>query len=291
MDRRTIKKILGNRKLRSHKMQMGRILALVGSQHMPGAGILVVQSALRMGAGKVVAAYPKNLATVYRKVLIECLHTSLHETRNGEVTAANYQTIIKSIKSGCDAVVIGPGLGRTKGTARLVIRLVQSVAVPLVLDADGLNALSDLKKTAVLKSRTAQTIVTPHEGEMARLTGHTSRYIAGHRRVVASTYAKRWNSIVVLKGNRTVVADPNGRVMINKTGGPALATPGSGDVLSGMIVTLAAQSRGSLLNSVAAAVYLHGKMGDKAAREVGERSVIATDLIGYMPFVLTSFRK
>lgn len=291
MDRRTVKKILGTRQRRSHKLQMGRVYALVGSRHMPGAGMLVVQSALRMGAGKVVAAYPKSLAVIYQKVLVESLHKTLKETRSGAIAAGNYQAIVDGINAGVDTVVIGPGLGREKGTAQLVVRLAKTISVPLILDADGLNALSDLKKTSTLKLRTSQTVVTPHEGEMARLTGYTSEYISAHRRVVARTYAARWNSIVVLKGNRTVIADPNGRVVINKTGGPALATPGSGDVLSGMIATLAAQSVKNLFTAVITAVYLHGEIGDKTARELGERSVLATDLLGCMPFVLTSYRK
>ena len=278
-----ISQILKPRPKKIHKKQLGRILAVVGSKQMPGAGLLTIQAALRAGAGLVTTAYPECLANVYRKTVVESLHLILPETKDGSLSFRGFAKI-KKAASQAEVIVLGPGLTRNKSTEALIIRLVKNLKQPLIIDADGLNALADSKKVfPLLSNRKGLTIVTPHEGEMSRLTGLPSRKIAKQRSRIAKQFARRWRSVVVLKGNNTVIASEQGKVLINQTGGPALATPGSGDVLTGIMATLTAQNINKPLEAAATAVYLHGLAGDLSAKKLGERSVVASDIIYYLP--------
>jgi len=284
-----VKQIIKPLNQRVHKKQRGQLLIVVGSKHMPGAGLLTVRAALRTGAGLVTVAYPAGLATVYRQRVLEVLHLMLPQTKEGTLALRGYAALKKSAAT-ADAVAVGPGLTRNPATASLVVRLTKGAAKPLIIDADGLNALADSGKvTAVLRSRKALvTILTPHAGEMARLTGLSVAAINKDKKRFALAYARRWRSIVVLKGYQTVVASPAGQVVVNQTGGPFLATAGSGDVLTGMAATLVAQNPDQPFEATATAVYLHGLAGEAASRTVGELSVIASDLIVALPTVLTN---
>jgi NAD(P)H-hydrate epimerase len=278
-----IRQILKPLPKKVHKKQLGRVLAVVGSKQMPGAGLLTVQAVLRTGAGLVTTAYPKCLANVYRKTVAEALHLILPETKAGSLSSRSFVKIQKAADQ-ADVVALGPGLTRNNSTELLVIKLVKNLKQPLIIDADGLNALADLKKvSSLLQNRKRLTIITPHEGEMSRLTGLPIQKIIGQRKKVAIECARRWRSIVVLKGNNTVIATEPGKVLVNQTGGPALATPGSGDVLTGIIATLVAQNLDKPFGAAAVAVYLHGLAGDLAAKDLGERSVISSDIIDYLP--------
>jgi len=287
ISKRIIRQILKRRPKKVHKKQLGQILVMAGSKNMSGAGLLVVKTALRAGIGLVTAAYPECLASVYRKILLEALHLILPQTKAGSLSVSSYARIIKVINE-VDLVASGPGLTRNKQTESLVIKLVKNIDKPLVIDADGLNALADSKKVnSILKKRKGLTILTPHTGEMSRLTGLSAKRIDKSRNLIALKYARWWQSIVVLKGYHTVIASPKGRLVINKTGGPVLATAGTGDVLTGIIATLVAQNLEKPFEAAVVAVYLHGLAGDLAAKKLGERSVIASDLIEYLPRALT----
>lgn len=275
--------ILKPRPKRVHKKQLGNVLIIAGSRNMSGAGLLCARAALRSGAGVVTLAYPECLASVYRRSLPETLNLILPQTKEGSLSVKAYKEIIKSTRDK-DLVALGPGLTRNKETQKLVIKLIRNLNKPLVIDADGLNALADSKKIKrTLNNRKVITILTPHEGEMARLTGLSVKKISSARRNVAMHYAKLWRAMIVLKGYHTIIADQKGRAVINKTGGPHLATAGSGDVLAGTIATLASQNLVKPFEAVAAAVHLHGLAGDLAKKKLGERSVTASDIIEYIP--------
>lgn len=266
-----------------HKKQLGNILIIAGSKNMSGAGLLCARAALRSGAGVVTLAYPECLANVYRRSVPEMLSLILPQTKTGSLSLKSYQEIIKAAQDK-DLVAVGPGLTRNKETQKLIIGLIKNLDKPLVIDADGLNALADSKKAKqILNGRKALTILTPHEAEMARLTGLSTKKISSARRKIAKYCAQSWRAIVVLKGYQTVIADQRGRVVINQTGGPHLATAGTGDVLTGIITTLVSQNLDKPFEATTTAVYLHGLAGDLATKDLGERSVMASDVIKYLP--------
>jgi NAD(P)H-hydrate epimerase len=240
---------------------------------MTGAVMLAARAGLRAGAGIVVAGLPGDAAA--RASGGEVITRSLPATPSGALD----EHAAKEVLDGLDrfrALVVGPGLGQAPATVAAVRRLVAEAPIPLVLDADGLNALGgDL---GLLASRTAATVVTPHAGEYARLAGEP----VGEDRVAAARrLADRAGAVVVLKGSRTVVADPTGRAAVNATGGPWLATAGTGDVLSGVVGALAAQGLPAF-RAAAAGAWLHGRAGDSA----GHAGLVAGDLIDALPTVL-----
>lgn len=284
-----IQSMLKKRPRRVHKKQLGSIMIVAGSRTMPGAGILTASAAQRSGAGLVMVAYPSNLSKVYQSVLPEVLHVPLPQTKSGTLSGEAYREIIQTHAT-IDVGVIGPGLSRNAATQKTCIHVIQKFQKPLVIDADGLNAIADRGEVAtVLQKRRPATIITPHEGEMARLTTFTSKKIAENRITIAKKFAHTWGTIIVLKGYKTVIASPDGTVLVNETGGPALATAGSGDVLSGIISTMVAQNISKPFHAAAAAVALHGYAGDQVAAESGERSVTASDLISVLPLILTQY--
>lgn len=277
------KQILKPRPKRVHKKQLGNILIIAGSKNMSGAGILCARASLRAGVGVLSLAYPKSLANVYRKSIPEMLNLILLETKVGSLAFKSYNEIIK-VSQDKDLIAIGPGLTKNEETEKLVVKLIKNLNKPLAIDADGLNALADSKMVKkILYNRKSLTILTPHEGEMAKLTGLNVKEVSKNRKKVAVKFSKLWRAILVLKGYYTIIANESGHVIINKTGNPALATAGTGDVLTGIISTLVSQNLNKPFEATVAAVYLHGLAGDLAAFHLGERSVIASDVVNYLP--------
>ena len=265
---------LPSRPPESHKWSVGSVFVVGGSQGMTGAVLLAARSALRAGAGMVVAGLPGDAAAPASGG--EIVIRALPATSSGSLD----EDAAKEILDGLDrfrALVVGPGLGRTASTVAAVRRLVAEAHVPLVLDADGLNALDgDLD---LLAGRPAATIVTPHAGEYARLAGEP---VGDDRVAAARRLAERAGAVVLLKGSPTVVADPTGRAALNATGGPWLATAGTGDVLSGIVGALAAMGLPAF-RATAAGAWLHGRAGDAA----GHAGLVAGDLIDALPTVLS----
>jgi ADP-dependent NAD(P)H-hydrate dehydratase / NAD(P)H-hydrate epimerase len=258
----------------SHKWSVGAVYVVGGSQGMTGAVMLAARAALRTGAGMVVAGLPGDAAA--RASGGEVITRSLPATSSGALD----EDAAKEVLDGLDrfrALVIGPGLGRTAATVAAVRRLVAEAHVPLILDADGLNALDG--DIDLLASRPAATIVTPHAGEYARLAGES---IDEDRVAAARRLAERAGTVVLLKGSRTVVADPTGRAALNAIGGPWLATAGTGDVLSGIVGALAAKGLPAF-RAAAAGAWLHGRASDVA----GHAGLVAGDLIDALPTVLS----
>lgn len=268
---------LPRRPRQSHKGDFGRVLILAGSEGYTGAPVLAARAALRTGAGLVFLGVPREIYPIVAVKCDEAMPFPLPEDHRAILDRA----------AGCDAVLIGPGLGRRPGTERLVLGLLEELNVPVVLDADGINALSG--HIDVLDGRRAPTVLTPHEGEFARLAGCSLPI--GDRLSAARDFAAAHRCTVVLKGHGTVTAAPDGRVWVNSTGGPGMAKGGSGDVLAGMTAALWGQKllrRGEddLPRLAAAAVYYHGLAGDLCAGRFGEYAMLPGDMIEALPQVL-----
>ena len=271
--------IIPERKRDSHKGDYGHVLVLAGSMGLTGAAALCSLGALRCGCGLVTLGIPKSLNAIMETKLTEVMTRPLPETRNISLSLEALPKIKKMLK-GVNAVALGPGLSTDKGTKRLVNKLIKLIDKPLVIDADGLNCIcSNIK---VLKSIKSPIIITPHPGEMSRLSGLEINTIQRNRQRVAKDLARQCNLIVVLKGNNTVVSDGKANNFVNKSGNPGMATGGTGDILTGMIASFLAQGVPAF-NAAKLAVYIHGKAGDLAAREKGEIGLIAGDILEKVP--------
>lgn len=266
---------LPRRKRDSHKGDYGKVLIVAGSQGYTGAPVFAARGALRSGAGLVYLGVP---GEVYPIVAGRCSSAMPFPL------AQDLEQVVERAR-GCDVVLAGPGLGRSPWARQLIFRLVEEVEGPLVLDADGLNALEG--ETQRLRGRRGLTVLTPHDGEFARLTG--CGLPLTHRGEQAAELARDTGSIVVLKGHETLTVDPQGRVWRNTTGNPGMAKGGSGDILAGMIASFLGQKQlagigpGAL---VAWAVYLHGAAGDAAAARRGEYGMVPDDTLEAVPEVL-----
>ncbi len=277
-----VARALGSRPPTAHKRSVGTALVIAGSVGMSGAAALAAGGALRAGAGLVTVATPASVAGAIDQTVLEAITLALPETGRGTIEASALSTVIDRA-AGVDAVAIGPGLSTDAETVELVRKLVASLERPLVIDADGLNALAaDLEPVA---QRTAPTLLTPHPGELARLLRTGSSQIQADRIGAAREAAKRTGAVVVLKGYRSVVAAPSGEAVLVPVGGPALATGGTGDVLTGVATALLAGGLDPFAAGWAAA-WVHGRAGDLAAERLGVRSVIAGDLLSTLPQVL-----
>lgn len=263
----------------AHKGTFGRVLIVAGSRGMTGAACLAGEAALRAGAGLVTVAVPETLHDIIEAKLTEVMTAPLPDNGKGCLSKEAGQAIL-SLLEDKDVLAIGPGLSTGPEVATLVRELLPSIRVPCVLDADALNALAGAGE--LLRKVQAPVIITPHPGEMARLTGVSIREIQGDRLTATSRAALDWNVLVLLKGARTVVADPGGAIYINPTGNPGMATAGSGDVLTGCIAALAGQGLDPS-RAAAAGAYLHGLAGDLAAREKGMMGLVAGDLVLTLP--------
>lgn len=274
---------LPKRRPDTHKGDYGKALIVAGSRSMTGAAALCSEAALRTGAGLVYLATPASQQPILAGKLTETITYALPETPDGTLSDKALDRII-NLAQGINVAAIGPGISRHPQTVEIVNSLVPHLHCPVIIDADGLNALSTAHRSVVKKQR-AEMILTPHSGEMARLLKTTPTRIEANRVDSAIEASKRFNAIVALKGYQTVVTDGE-RVYINKTGNPGMATAGSGDVLTGMLAGLVAQLSATnltIFESVILAVHLHGKAGDLAAKELGEYSLVAGDIIKYLP--------
>lgn len=264
------------RKKDSNKGLYGHVLVLGGSRAKPGAPGMAGLSALRAGAGLATVASAGSAISSISAFSPVLMTEPLSETSSGHV-ALKAQEQIEPLLKTMTVIALGPGLGRDPETVSLVRQLYKSVELPVVVDADGLNALAgiDLRTDKVR-------IFTPHPGEMSRLIGKTTKEVQSGRLVDSQALARNSGAVVVLKGDRTVVAFPDGETWINPTGSPSMSTGGTGDILTGMIAALAAQFPHDLRRAVAAAVWWHGRAGEIGAEQMGEKCLIATDLLTFL---------
>jgi NAD(P)H-hydrate epimerase len=265
----------------STKFAAGSVLVCGGSTGLTGAPCLAAEAAMRAGAGYVTALVPASLNLVFETRLLEVMSVPLPDS-DGALTPAAADTVLERCER-ADALILGPGLGRADGTAELARAIARQAPVPLLLDADGLNAHAGELHT--LASREAPTVLTPHAGELARLLGVDSAEVGAHRLRSARDAAKLAHAIVVLKGDDTIVATPEGEAAISTGGAAALATAGTGDVLSGVIAALLAKHL-QPFQAAAAGVFVHAAAGRIAASEIGDEGVIARDVIERLPAAL-----
>ena len=264
----------------SNKGTYGSLLAICGSYSMAGASILAGKGALRCGIGLLKMAVPKSIYPIVASAIYESVYYPVSENESG--THNKYETpflLEKSKES--NAVLIGCGMQNNRDTYFIVNSFLEKCTVPIVLDADALNAICS--NLDALKLAKVPVVITPHPKEMARLLKISVADVQSNREQVAVNFAREYNVYVVLKGHNTVVASPNGDVFVNTTGNAGMATGGSGDVLAGMISSLLAQNPKKPLECACAGVYLHGMAGDIAKVKFGEISMLPTDLINCIP--------
>ncbi len=272
----------------SHKGGYGRVMILAGSKGLSGAALLAGHAALRSGTGLVYMGYPESLSGVIESQLWEAIKVPLPES-NGALSKDSLMLIEKFIdENKIDVLAIGPGLSQQTGVKPLVQKLIARINLPVVIDADGLNALANPEGRKLLGQLKSPKVLTPHPGELARLTGRKISEIEADRVGIAREAAQKWGAVLVLKGAPTVTALPDGEIFINSTGNSGLATGGSGDVLTGMIAGLISQGM-PVERAAPAGVYLHGLLADKLAPRLGERAMLPRDLLRVMPRVMSAF--
>ena len=273
LDHKAVLNILPDRDVSAHKGNFGRILLLCGSRGYTGAAYLAAMGGLRTGAGLVYLAVPESIYAIEAVKLNEAIVLPLPD-ENGKLALSAVDEI-KSLLPKMDAVLIGPGLGQSKGTLAALKAVLREFDGPVVLDADGINLLAGHKY--LLRGRTAPTVLTPHGGEFMRLAGE----IGTDRQAAAESLAGELGAIVVMKGHGTIITD-GVHAYRNPTGNPGMAVGGSGDVLSGMVTSLLGQGIAPM-DAAAAAVWLHGAAGDLCAEKFGQYAMLPTDLLEELP--------
>lgn len=282
----------GDRDPDAHKGEFGHLLILGGSRGKTGAAVLAARAAMRVGCGLVTLAVPRSVQAVAASHLVEVMTEGLSDDGNGAPSFSSEREV-EDLLQGKQAVVVGPGMGMSEGSARLVRWIMGRAEVPVVYDADALNRLAEEVRIHSLKRVFAgeqKRILTPHPGEMARLAGVTSEEVQKNRVDIAERFARDSGAVVVLKGARTLIAMPDGRLRINPTGNPGMASAGMGDVLSGIIGGLGVQGLGDD-EAVWTGVYLHGAAGDRLKSQKGEMGMIASDLIEDLPETILAIRE
>lgn len=267
---------LPERDVHAHKGDFGRILLLCGSVGYTGAAALAAMGALRCGAGLVYLGVPQSIYAIEAVKLTEPIVFPLSD-KDGKLSSDAIEDLNGRL-SHMDAVLIGPGLGISDGTRDVAEYVLKTYSGPVVLDADGINLLKEHKD--ILRGRTSPTILTPHQGEFERFTG----CVTGERIADAVNAAKQYGVILLLKGHETVITDGE-IVYCNTTGNPGMAVGGSGDVLSGMIVSLLGQGIDPI-KAASCAAWLHGAAGDICAKELGQYSMLPSDMLAVLPRLL-----
>ncbi len=278
--------VLPEREIDTHKRATGVLMVVAGSRDMPGAARLVARAAGRIGTGLVQVAVPSSIMPIVQAGLTETTFLSLPETSAGSVGVSALGALLDRLE-GADALAIGPGLSADEETAELVRRLVRDSPVPFVLDADGLNAFTG--HAAEIADRKSDAVLTPHVGEFVRLSGVSARKLAEDRLTHTRALAQRTGAVTLLKGSRTLVTTPDGVVRINPTGGPVLATAGSGDVLTGIIGGLVARGLEPVDAAIAGA-YVHGLAGILSGRSTGG-GALASDIARHVPKAVSRVRE
>ncbi|HXJ89533.1 MAG TPA: NAD(P)H-hydrate dehydratase [Candidatus Binatia bacterium] len=264
----------------SNKGNYGHVLVIGGSLGKAGAAAMAGMSALRAGAGLSTVATAKSVLSTVAGFHAELMTEPLEETAAGTIATSAGVRLEELLKT-MTVVAIGPGISRDPHTATLVRSLIAHHTIPMVVDADGLNAFEH--HTGELNGKGRTLVITPHPGEMARLAGCSTADVQKDRLGVARKFASDHELIVVLKGHRTLVVQPDGEAWVNVTGNPGMATGGTGDILTGMVAAMIAQHPKDLLMAACAAVYLHGLAGDVARESMGEHSLVASDLLRGLP--------
>jgi NAD(P)H-hydrate epimerase len=282
IEKKDVQSSIPRRAVNSHKHSVGKLFVLAGSKSMMGAAYLCSQAAMRSGAGQVMLGIPESEYDAIARRTVEVMPLGLPSTREGSISLLAIGEIEKRL-DWADVVVIGCGMSRNKETQELIRTVIRTCKKPLVVDADALNALAD--DTGTLTVRKTPTILTPHHGEFSRLTGISADEIRRNGISIAAQFAQQYHATLVLKGAPTVIAGPDGSVYVNSTGNPGMSTAGSGDVLTGIIASIAGQGCRAV-KAATIGVYIHGASGDMAAAEKGIHGMIAGDIVESIPAVI-----
>ena len=280
VDEDLVRAWLPERPADGHKGTFGKCCLVCGSTGYTGAPILASRAAVRSGTGLVFLCVPESIYTVAAVKSDEAMPSPLPAGEDGTLSEEALVPALEKL-AGCDAALLGPGLGRSDGVRQVVTQIMNTVQYPLVLDADGINAIAG-HMDVLYQRRQCPTIVTPHDGEFARMGGDLSD---GDRVSAARKFSMTFGCLLVLKGHRTILSLPDGEVFVNTTGNSGMAKGGSGDVLSGILVSLLAQGMHPVKAAVCA-VWIHGRAGDLCARRLGQRGMTPTDMIRALPEVL-----
>lgn len=276
--------MLPARSRNTHKGDYGKTSIIAGSKGLTGAGVMTALASARTGSGLVTLGVPASLSPIYQSKLTEVMVFPLSD-REGSLTNESMNDI-KDLLKDKDVLAIGPGLGKRFAIYDLFEEILCHYDIPIVIDADGLNQIG--RNIIQFKDKNKQIIITPHPGEMAALSGLSIADILEDPIAIAKKYSVEWNVVIVLKGSTTIIASPSGKVTLNLTGNPGMATGGSGDVLTGIISGLLAQGF-TLYDAARAGCFIHGTAGDICAKEKGEYGMLAGDIIQYLPAVLKTF--
>ena len=288
VEERDVREGLPVRPLDAHKHSVGKIFVIAGSKGLTGAALLCSQSAMKSGAGAVVLGIPESVFSTVARRTLEVMPFALPATNDGSLALKGFGDVAKKIKWS-DVLLLGPGLSQNPETHDLVRRIIQMCAKPMVIDADGLNALAaDCR--ILIRRKARHVILTPHLGEFSRLTRISSDEIEKNKIEIARTFARKYDVVLVLKGAPTIVADPKGKVFVNPTGNPGMATAGSGDVLGGIIAALLGQGNRPL-DAAINGVFVHGYAGDIARKKIGEMGMLASDILKEVPSALKELGK
>ncbi|MDR7870722.1 MAG: NAD(P)H-hydrate dehydratase [Tissierellaceae bacterium] len=282
-----MKDLLAKRNENTHKGSYGRVAIIAGGRGMTGAPYLASKAALRTGSGLVYSIIPESLETIMCIKLTEAIIRPINDRGTGHFVLESLDSILKEI-SNMDSIALGPGIGVDRERVELVSEIIKKSNAPMVIDADGLNCIS--KDVEVLNNKINSIIITPHPGEMARLLNTDIKSIEEKRQYYAQYISGKYGIYTVLKGHETIVASPDGEIYINTTGNAGMATAGSGDVLTGIIVSLLGQSLPPF-NAAKLGVYLHGLAGDIARDKIGEYGMIATDILESIPYAISGIVK
>lgn len=311
LERDYLNRLIPVRKIYSHKGNYGHVLIIAGSRGKTGAALMAAEACLRTGAGLVTIGIPESLAEVFQSRVTEAMTLILPDNGDGTLSAKASGRILDFLRKSADILAIGPGIGVTAGTRKLLKDIISNSESPMVIDADGINSING--NIGVFTKAKAPLILTPHPGEMARLLKeakskeHRAKSIdvaavpkafgislrdeiEKDRINTAVSFAKETGTHLVLKGVPTIIADPDGQAFINPTGNPGMAKGGTGDVLTGMISGFLAVCRNPL-HSCILGVYMHGLAGDIGVSETGENSLMATDIIDKIPAAFSSLKK
>lgn len=288
LEERDVRGLIPVREADSHKGHYGHVFIVAGSKGKTGAARMAAKACLRSGAGLVTIGVPESLAGVFQSLVTEEMVLPLPDRGDGILSGRASDDIMRFIEEKADVVAIGPGIGIAEDTEKILGDVLRESMRPILVDADALRLLSRLKEG--LQCGEVPRVLTPHAGEMKQLLGGfgmNAEEIDRDRITVAASFAGDTKSFLVLKGSPTIIASPDGKIYLNGTGNPGMASAGTGDVLTGIISGLLAQGK-EALSACILGVYLHGLAGDLAAVEKGQHALIATDVIDHVPTAFTS---
>ncbi len=279
-----VKGCFHKRKINSNKGNHGRLLNICGSHNMPGAAVICAEAALKAGVGLLKCVFPKSIYGVMTSHLIQPLFSPVSENESKTFSMGALTHILEEL-NWANCVAIGCGIGNNDDTQVIVNQVIKESAVPIILDADGINSV--IPNINVLRDSKAPLVLTPHPGEMARLINESVDYVQKNRIDVAKAFAKEYGAVVVLKGANTVISNGES-VFINTTGNPGLAMGGTGDMLTGMIASFTAQGIEPFA-AACCAVYIHGLCGDITAKEISVRGMTVSDMLELLGALMSEF--